>query len=782
MQRMTTPAEQETRGAKSTLIAWANKQEGWVRSVVSDLLDAPTPPNEEALASYYKQLLVEKGLGAGDVQEVAPLVDSSESVATGQSLLLRSLTDIRGVNALATGQGIDFGLKATVLFGENGVGKTGYVRILKLIADVRRADAVLPNISASASASPHALVKFETEGAPDEVEWNGERGLTPLTQMDVFDSRATRIHLDEELSFTYTPQDLGLFRLVRDVVEQLKEKLRIARDEKVPGEGASTAKFTSGTVVEKVVSKLGSETDLPALTSLATLTDVDQTELARLRQSVATLQANVVDAAIEVAHSDHEMSLKAQECIAPFQVLDLSACEAALKHLVTARDVHTQATKSALAAENIPGVLGETWKTFIEAGQQYLDADVLSHELKLGDPCIYCRQPLQHAAVALVEKYHAYCTASRQPVDDARTALVTASGTCASVDIVAARALVTKKIATFEVGKAPSTWTQIDTLLAALLERQSAMKSEASIGELPSDIEAVAARVVQQLADLDAHIGKLKLAGAERSTTLATEKTKLQELEDRATLTLLLPDLTKKVEDAKWAKSAKEVLGKLATLSTALTTTMKEASQVLVNSDFKTHFETECNALCAPPVRLEFPGRETVAARKKSLSDRHKLSEILSEGEQRVVALADFLAEAALRPRPTPMVFDDPVNSLDYVRLAYVAQRIAQISQTRQVVVFTHNIWFAIELLSLLDKDAAYYDVQSGVDGKGIVTAGSGPRADSIKQLAGKITKRLGEAAQQTGEDQFESIEKVCGWMRSYCEVLVYCPRSSFTI
>ena len=104
---MNTPAEQETRGAKSTLIAWANKQEGWVRSVVSDLLDTPTPPNEKALASYYEQLLVEKGLGAGDVQEVAPLVDSSESVATGQSLLLKSLTDIRGVNALAIGQAIE---------------------------------------------------------------------------------------------------------------------------------------------------------------------------------------------------------------------------------------------------------------------------------------------------------------------------------------------------------------------------------------------------------------------------------------------------------------------------------------------------------------------------------------------------------------------------------------------------------------------------------------------------------------------------------------------------
>ena len=34
----------------------------------------------------------------------------------------------------------------------------------------------------------------------------------------------------------------------------------------------------------------------------------------------------------------------------------------------------------------------------------------------------------------------------------------------------------------------------------------------------------------------------------ERATRLATEKTRLKELEDRATLTLLLPELTKRVE------------------------------------------------------------------------------------------------------------------------------------------------------------------------------------------------------------------------------------------
>jgi energy-coupling factor transporter ATP-binding protein EcfA2 len=54
-------------------------------------------------------------------------------------------------------------------------------------------------------------------------------------------------------------------------------------------------------------------------------------------------------------------------------------------------------------------------------------------------------------------------------------------------------------------------------------------------------------------------------------------------------------------------------------------------------------------------------------------------------------ALADFLAEASLRP-PAPVIFGNPINSLDYKRMAEVVERIVESSETRKVIVFTHNI------------------------------------------------------------------------------------------
>jgi recombinational DNA repair ATPase RecF len=124
----------------------------------------------------------------------------------------------------------------------------------------------------------------------------------------------------------------------------------------------------------------------------------------------------------------------------------------------------------------------------------------------------------------------------------------------------------------------------------------------------------------------------------------------------------------------------------------SLTDASKAASEQLLNQDFEKRFREECEALKAPAVTLEFPGRRGEPARRKSLTPRHRLSAILSEGEQKVIALADFLAEVSLRRSASPVVLDDPVTSLDYKRLSYVVGRIVDLSAERQVIVFTHNI------------------------------------------------------------------------------------------
>ena len=77
---------------------------------------------------------------------------------------------------------------------------------------------------------------------------------------------------------------------------------------------------------------------------------------------------------------------------------------------------------------------------------------------------------------------------------------------------------------------------------------------------------------------------------------------------------------------------------------------------------------------------------------------RTQISQILSEGEVRVIAIAGFLAELQLSQQSNPIVFDDPVSSLDHVFTGKIAARLACEGLKRHVIVFTHNIAFLMEL------------------------------------------------------------------------------------
>ena len=70
----------------------------------------------------------------------------------------------------------------------------------------------------------------------------------------------------------------------------------------------------------------------------------------------------------------------------------------------------------------------------------------------------------------------------------------------------------------------------------------------------------------------------------------------------------------------------------------------------------------------------------------------YALKNILSEGEQKAVGLALFLAEVKSQNTNTPIILDDPVNSLDHQIVGKFAERLLQLDN--QIIIFNHNRLF----------------------------------------------------------------------------------------
>ena len=89
-------------------------------------------------------------------------------------------------------------------------------------------------------------------------------------------------------------------------------------------------------------------------------------------------------------------------------------------------------------------------------------------------------------------------------------------------------------------------------------------------------------------------------------------------------------------------------------------------------------------------------------------------------------------------------------------------------------MIFTHNIWFAAELLSKAEKkNWKYYDIRHEGTDTGLVTAASHPRVDTIAQVNSRLLKIIEAAEKQDGEVKSALVEKGYEELRALCEIVV---------
>ena len=107
------------------------------------------------------------------------------------------------------------------------------------------------------------------------------------------------------------------------------------------------------------------------------------------------------------------------------------------------------------------------------------------------------------------------------------------------------------------------------------------------------------------------------------------------------------------------------------TNTTALTKKKSELAQELISDAFIQRFNSELKAMSAARVQVELVQTRTDKGhvyhriRLKNAKIAVPTSDLLSEGERRVVSLAAFVADVEGIDADTPIVFVDPITSLN---------------------------------------------------------------------------------------------------------------------
>lgn len=772
------PVSASSATPRQLLVAWANEQDAWVRHIVSHVLAAKQPLSSEQIAESYSEFLTEKGLADGPSLAVPMLEDEVESAHAEDRLELVSLSGIEGVNALAANQAIEFDPSITILFGENGSGKTGYARILKRLAAVRTAETILPDInSRDAAAEPAANVTFKIGSEVKNIRWRNEAGLTPFTRMSVFDAPCVTIHVDSELNYVYTPVELALFAHVGDAIRAV-QRLVDAEAAALKSTGNPfISRFNRGSRIYPLIETLGSTSDMAELTALGTLVDGDRERHVALEAEISALRGSGLGAMYATAA---ELAARLERLVEFLElVVDFNAAayETARGALIRVRETRRQARDELFGADELAGSPDDQWQHFVSEAEHYREHLGLTEYPLEDDRCLYCRQELDETALALVRRYRRFLddTLASQVVEAEKTihARVFSPGAL-SLEVVRSDLAALKLL-----DPVPAFVTNTLTLLSQAEDTVKATTENAAAPypDIASAATTLLAVVKEARKQADASAKSLAEQKADSAQALRKRESEFLELDARVTLNQVLSAVGSYVSSAKRASRLTSLSKALSPMVLKrLTELSKVASEDLVNQDFERLFREECQALRAPAVGLEFQGRRGKAERKKAVA-QYKPSAVLSEGEQKVIALSDFLAEGRMGSANAPIIFDDPVTSLDYRRIGEVANRISLLGDTHQVVVLTHNIMFASTLLGMRTSKklrCKFYEIRDEETRKGLVQPAGEPRSDTCGGFEKKINALL-----QTIRTSAEAVVRealLCGaygLLRSWCEAFV---------
>lgn len=758
------------------MIEWANSAPEWARYIVRNVVENKEPLDEERTTTAYKFFLQENGLEERTLPNEPLLVASNADTETIAPLTITSLSDVTGVNALGTGNVIEPNPHLTILFGENGTGKTGYSRIFKALAESRTVDKkILGNIANTKPEAMSATIKYRL-GDNDEQchEWHGEKGVPPFTRMSIFDSRAVKLHVDDDLDYTYTPAALALFEHVTTGVKSVQEaaKREAGTPSAVPPDILS--RFDGKTGVYQQIASLSAATDLAHLKSL-TETDPDvDVRIEKQRTKVAELESNTISLKIREMQRVERVLSQVCEAVRTIEDFDVDSYEQGRQKLKQLEDDYRAFRATLFKEADLPLDPDDMWMLFIKSAEDYRQ-HLEAHSAYDAGSCLYCRQPLQDMARTLINKYAELLEDSLSTsIKDTKARLKALSDRVKSAELSDARAFVQEHI---DSDEKPAYYDKIGQIINAFEAVSRAFSdSEQITSPAINAVTVNSAELETELKNLTQERKRLQDQDTNRTETLKEEKQHLAELVAAAELGKSWIKIEEFVCKAKWVARLNEGSSQFRRLIRSLTDYAKRANEQFVDNNFDTLFAEECKALRAPELTVSHIGRTGRAQRRRRLTGDHNPSAVFSEGEQKVLAMADFLAEARLSGVTAPVVFDDPVSSLDHRRVEEVAERIAALSEIAQVIVFSHDIFFTTTLLQIIEdakRTCTYFQI-SDENGKGFIMRGSHPQWDSIS----KITKLINSVVQKAksskdSDERNELVQRGYSLIRSWCEVFV---------
>lgn len=716
------------------------------------------------------RLLDKQTLDAGDMDDLYALLKAANGIPDPKGRVPRPLTadqipapvqntthvsllaikNFRNVNAIAENVRLPIGnVGLTVIYGDNGSGKSGYSRVLKRACRARdQTELILPNANLPAGKAGLAQADFEITvdgGASKDVHWTlGKAAPAELSSLSIFDSRCARAYLDNEDDFSYVPYGLDVFEGLAKACKELKGMLD-AEHAQFTSDLTVFANLHGDTAVGKLIRGLAAKTQPAQVEALAAVKPEEVVHHAKLEKSLK--ENNPKEKATQLRAFSTRVATVSAAATTNLALVDKEIV-AKLKGLADsyrgAQGAAALAAKQFKEGDNLlPGTGGESWRELFDAARKFALESHSEHKFPdLGEAsrCPLCQQPLAEGAKRLLRFEEFIQEEAEKNVQARRVALYAeyrpfaANVLTLNLDDVTYGEIeaVDKALATAARAFEKALTAQQEAIKAAVVNHKW--------DDIDKDIPNPDARF-KALADrLNTEADTLEKASDEKAR--AAVQNEFSELDARVRLSLVKDAVLTAI--SRSAHQAALTQCHTAIKTTGISLKSSEIAEKVVSSDLAAALNAEFKVLGVGTLSVSLKSRgdngKALHKLKLELPQMRSPRDILSEGEQRAIAIGSFLAEIGLGGGKGGIVFDDPVSSLDHRRRERVAARLASEATKRQVIVFTHDIYFLCVLAEQAESMGVPIATQSLVrrqQGFGV--------ADPELPFEGKnVTKRIG--------------------------------------
>lgn len=651
-----------------------------------------------------------------DVVDIDDLRVFANSSTSNDNVILSKIANVDNVNALSKTSELEFASKGiTIVYGDNGSGKSSYVSILKHACNTRGHKPKINNNLYDPACFGNDK-KADIEYTFDGINFNTvnlineEVNNSVLKSVDVFDTSSANHYIEGEDEIAFIPQGLSIIEKLAIDIKRVESELNAELLSPALKEfDYSLLDVSDSSTAKTFLDNLNSETKLDELRAESKWNSAKNLRIDDLTKEIEVLKSTDPNKSLK----ENEEKIKRFEILQnKFQTLEnnlagdvLEDLKQTLNNVVTTSEALKESSKKAFFELPIKDVGNNSWKLLWESARRFYNESTETEnfpEVNENSNCPLCFQDLDEDAKNRFISFEDFVKNDIQKTyDEASIKFDLAIENLNRLDFSFEEQTPT----TVELNELIDDYSQNHTKYLEILSKQKdniigLFNSKKTVENInPIEIVNTPKTLIQDvIKTLKETNEKLKVQSIEED--LKPLNKELDQLKGEKKIYDFKPKLGREIYRQKKIKLLNQCISKCNTRT--ITTHSNELATKYISQNLKQNFKTELTKLGFKNIKIE---TETKGQRGKQyhylrLDEQNAngiaLKDILSEGEHRCISLATFLSELSISEHKSAIIFDDPVSSLDHKWRNKISKRIAEEALERQVIVFTHDITFLL--------------------------------------------------------------------------------------